>query len=298
MRHRAFVPLLIGLGTLVGPAWADEPTTPRRPRAEDLVPADERVTVGPIATHVVRRGASGPAVVLIHGLGSSTYTWRRNLNTLGAGCRVFARDLKGVGRTARPRDGQYHPAAHVARVREFLDGMGLEKPILVGNPLGGAAALQRALENPGRVGGLVLVDAAPLGLGSPSPPGRAGGPRLNPILFQAMIARGLVERGLKASHHDPSIVTPEMVEADDRPTTLDGAAEAMAAMVSPPAGAEPRELPPLRSLAIPVLIVGGPHDRGVPVAVADACNPLIIDFAPVVAKAAAPSRASSKDPGS
>lgn len=61
------------------------------------------------------------------------------------------------------------------------------------------------------------------------------------------------------------------VVAYDRPTTIDGATEALASMRNHPvADGPPKELLPLRSLAAPVLIVWCRHDRVIPVAVADA----------------------------
>lgn len=284
----AFVALA---GTTLPAATAQEDASlppasgpPAAPRGEDFAPPEEFVNVDGISTHFVARGDGHPAIVLIHGFGSNTYTWRKNLDGLADRFRVVAVDLKGFGLTEKPRDGQYHTAAYARHLEGFLDALKLERPILVGNSMGGAVALHLALTNPERVAGLVLVDSALPGSAPPrlDPPGepveaaeqapatRPAGLRLrpNPLLLRALITRPMIERGLRSSFRDPAIVTPEMIDAYFIPTTLDGAMEALAAMMNPPPEAFV-PLPPLESLRLPTLVVWGRHDRVIPVSVAD-----------------------------
>ncbi len=58
------------------------------------------------------------------------------------------------------------------------------------------------------------------------------------------------------------------MEAVDRPTAIDGAAEALAALLNPPPPTT--TLPPLRALKLPTLILWGKYDRVVPPAIGDA----------------------------
>ncbi len=279
-------------------ASSNAPVSPTL-RCEEFAPADEFVEVDGISTHFVARGDRGPVVVLVHGFGSNTYTWRQTLDALGDQFRLYAVDLKGFGLTERPRDDQYHAMAYAAHLLGFLDALRLERPVLVGNSMGGAVSLIVALQHPERVGGLVLVDAAmpdfqppELDLtdadhdGKPIEAGHGGGfegapasPRPvgmrfrpSPMLLRATITRRTLERGLRASFHDPSLVTPEMVEAYFLPSTIDGAMEALSAMFDPPAealAAAARLLPRLGGLRVPTLIVWGRHDRIIPVAFAE-----------------------------
>ncbi len=100
--------------------------------------------------------------MFVHGFGSCTYSWRKNLEPLAAkGFRTYAIDVKGFGLTAKPRDGQYHLAAFTEHLLAFLDAKGIERPVLVGNSMGGAVIARLALLHPDRVAGIVLVDAAP-----------------------------------------------------------------------------------------------------------------------------------------
>ena len=93
--------------------------------------------------------------------------------------------------------------------------------------------------------------------------------KVNPILFRALVTRDLVERGLKSSFRDPKTVTPEMIDAYYIPTTIDGAPEALAAMMSPTPEAAMPKMPPLSELKPKTLIVWGRHDGVLPLILAD-----------------------------
>ena len=252
------------------PAFVLEPVR----KIEDFAPPDEFVMVGSIKTHVVRRGTAGRPVVFVHGFGSNTYSFRLNVDALAGRHRVFALDLKGFGLTAKPKDGRYNLTAYTEHLLAFLDMMGLERPIVVGNSMGGAAAMRLELLNPGRLGGLVLIDAAPpYGFYAPNrPAGGPGGTAAPAAPFWSALARTLytrerIEAGLKGSFRDPKLVTPEMVEAYHRPITIEGGPEAMAVMFNP---APPQALPPLATLRCPTLIVWGRHDKVIPLTTSDA----------------------------
>jgi len=106
----------------------------------------------------------GPAVLLLHGLGSSLDTWRRNVQPLAdAGYRVLAPDLPGHGDSDKPVSLDYDPLATVDFTSRLLDALGVQKASLVGNSAGGLVATMFALEHPERTGRLALV--APGGLG-------------------------------------------------------------------------------------------------------------------------------------
>jgi len=108
-----------------------------------------------LSLHYVVEGR-GPAVVLVHGLGGFAESWRHNIGPLSTRATVYAIDLPGFGRSAKPRTGyglQYFARA----VRGFLDTMGVARASLVGHSLGGAVALTYALMHPARVERVALV---------------------------------------------------------------------------------------------------------------------------------------------
>ena len=113
---------------------------------------------GRVAYHEM---GQGPAVVLIHGGGPGAYgysNYRRNFEALAhKGLRVIVLDMPGFGQSDyRPNVGSLFDAP-AAAVREIADHLEIEKLSLVGNSLGGGAALRFALDNPDRADKLVLM---------------------------------------------------------------------------------------------------------------------------------------------
>jgi pimeloyl-ACP methyl ester carboxylesterase len=98
--------------------------------------------------------AAGPALVLLHGLPTSSWLWRRCLPGLAdrlPGWRIVAPDLPGYGRSA-PRPGA--GPRHLGRwLYELLRDLGVERFVLVGHDLGGLVALTDAAARTGRLAG-------------------------------------------------------------------------------------------------------------------------------------------------
>jgi pimeloyl-ACP methyl ester carboxylesterase len=87
----------------------------------------------------------GPPLVLVHGLMTSSYSWRYVLESLGRRYRVFAPDLVGAGLTDKPIDMRYS-VANVARfLVAYVRAVAKEPVYLVGNSLGGLYALRALL---------------------------------------------------------------------------------------------------------------------------------------------------------
>lgn len=123
---------------------------------------EERVEVAGITTRVLVAGHGDP-VVLLHADGENRTDWQWVLPGLSAQHRVYAPDLPGFGGTGTPADCS--PAFFERFVRHFLDVMRIDRAVLVGNSLGGLAALRVALNTPSRVSALCLVGSAGLGSG-------------------------------------------------------------------------------------------------------------------------------------
>ncbi|MFB7949390.1 alpha/beta fold hydrolase [Kitasatospora phosalacinea] len=103
--------------------------------------------------------ADGRPVLLLHGLAGHAGEWDALAAALAPGRRVVAFDQRGHGRSTR-RPERVDRAAYVADVLAVADGLGLERPLLLGQSLGGHTALLAAAAAPGRFGALVLVEAA------------------------------------------------------------------------------------------------------------------------------------------
>jgi pimeloyl-ACP methyl ester carboxylesterase len=102
----------------------------------------------------------GPDLVLLHGLGASSFSWRHNRTELARHFRVITPDLPGHGRSPAPPEEDYHLDALVRSVLDFLDWQGLDTVALGGNSLGGGLSLVLARERPARVSALVLLAPA------------------------------------------------------------------------------------------------------------------------------------------
>jgi pimeloyl-ACP methyl ester carboxylesterase len=124
----------------------------------DERPVSRVVELG-VPVHYMDYGGSGPAMVLIHGLGGAHVNWMAVGEKLARRARVVAIDLPGFGRTPTEGDSaSIH--ANRALLTRFVDrGMG-EPAILVGNSMGGLISLMTAAEAPASVSGLVLVNPA------------------------------------------------------------------------------------------------------------------------------------------
>ncbi len=95
-----------------------------------------------------------PPVILIHGAGSSHLVWPAELRRL-SGHRVLAVDLPGHGRSVGV--AQQTIAAYANQMVEFLSSIGLYRAVFVGHSMGGAVALELAIQHPAHVAGLGLI---------------------------------------------------------------------------------------------------------------------------------------------
>ena len=113
----------------------------------------------PVSYH---RLGEGPAVLLIHGITSSSRTWRSVMHGLAENHTVIAPDLLGHGRSAKPR-GDYSLGAYASGIRDLMALLEVPRATVVGHSLGGGIAMQFAYQFPERLDRLVLVDSGGLG---------------------------------------------------------------------------------------------------------------------------------------
>jgi pimeloyl-ACP methyl ester carboxylesterase len=221
--------------------------------------------------HRVRfvRTGQGPAVVLVHGFGSSLYTWRDVIPALAARHDVVALDLPGFGQSDQPADLSFEdfPGA----VLGLMDALGIEKASLVGNSMGGATVAVVAGRHPERVWALVLIDAAGFNLAPSEHPGvvRLTESSLAPLLSLLPGKRLLVETSLRQVFHDPAKVTPERLseylDAARRPGTLP-AIRSLGASLRDRSTVVEAALPRIQA---PTLVLWGGDDRWIPLAHAE-----------------------------
>jgi pimeloyl-ACP methyl ester carboxylesterase len=139
--------------------------TQTKPRAARRLPAED-FELKEIQLHghrvAYRCAGSGPAIVLVHGITSTSATWERVMPYLAADFTVIAPDLIGHGESAKPR-GDYSLGAYASGVRDLMVALGHESATYVGHSLGGGVVMQLAYQFPERCERLVLVDSGGLG---------------------------------------------------------------------------------------------------------------------------------------
>jgi pimeloyl-ACP methyl ester carboxylesterase len=114
------------------------------------------ISVNGETIHYVKEGA-GPAVVLIHSLGSSSRIWREQIAALQASFTVVAFDCRGHGQSSA--NGEVSMAAAASDLKALVDHLGVTRCHLVGLSMGGPIALLFNARWPGVVQSLVLADS-------------------------------------------------------------------------------------------------------------------------------------------
>ncbi|HRQ65848.1 MAG TPA: alpha/beta hydrolase [Xanthomonadaceae bacterium] len=119
----------------------------------------EFIDVDGARVHMRRIGA-GPPLLLIHGLGSCGADWAFQVPALAPHFELMLPDLPGSGHsTALPEGVTIDRMA--GRLWQSLDRLGVERPAVIGFSLGGAVALEMALQRPAAVARLALLNSLP-----------------------------------------------------------------------------------------------------------------------------------------
>jgi len=240
------------------PAWQ------RFPAGTPLVP--RFLSINGRHIRVVETGR-GPAVVLIHGLAASMYSWRYTLMPVSqAGYRVIAFDNLGFGFSDKPARG-YSNAQYVRLLFELLDSLGVSEAVLVGHSMGGEIAAEAALADPDRISGLVLVDAAGFGVRWPFMLRVARWPIIG-ALFDGFRGRSATARILKVIYADPSRVTAQDVDQYYAPLAEPGAGRALRGVLREFRFESLRQR--VDSIVAPTLVMWGGGDRLIPPTVGQA----------------------------
>ena len=127
---------------------------------------DEMVDLGDVQLRV-RFAGEGPPLLLIHGHPRTSATWHRVAPQLiTAGFTVVCPDIRGYGRSSKPiiRDDHRQQAKRAVAndLAELMSQFDLGQFAVVGHDRGGHVGFRLAMDHPGRVTGLVIIDAVPI----------------------------------------------------------------------------------------------------------------------------------------
>ncbi len=129
-------------------------------RAAAPLSVEHRVVHGHDRAYVL--AGRGPALLLLHGVGSNLRTWDRVIERLSRDHTVIAPDLLGHGESAKPR-ADYSLGGYANGLRDLLSILDIERATVVGHSFGGGVAMQFAYQFPERTERVVLVGSGGLG---------------------------------------------------------------------------------------------------------------------------------------
>lgn len=231
-------------------------------------PDSQFLEVGGLRVHLKRRGYGSPALVLLHGFGAGVFSWREVLAPLSRRQAVVAFGRPGFGLTERPLPGEwrgpnpYSADAQAQLTIDLLDRLGIREAVLIGHSAGGTIAALVALRYPERVRGLVL-ESTPI-YGDVGPPSwlrrvlrRVRLRRLGPWLLRTFKAWGVA--ALERAWHDPSRLTPEIIDGYTRPLRVKDWDRALweFTLASRPLSLATR----LSEIRVPTLVITGDDDQ-------------------------------------
>ncbi|MFZ2060064.1 MAG: alpha/beta hydrolase [Candidatus Binatus sp.] len=125
------------------------------------LPDDHQVIVGSMRFHYLDWGGTGTPILFLHGGGLTAHTWDCVAVMLRDRFRCVALDQRGHGDSEWSPTIDYRIAAHVGDIEGFIDSMRLERPILVGQSMGGLNSIAYATRHSDAMRAMVIVDVAP-----------------------------------------------------------------------------------------------------------------------------------------
>jgi pimeloyl-ACP methyl ester carboxylesterase len=212
-----------------------------------------------------------PPLLLVHGFGASTDHWRKNIQGLCDDFEVYAIDLLGFGRSAKP-EKQYTGNLWQNQLNDFITEIIGKPVILAGNSLGGYASLCVAANHPENTAGLVLINSAgpfltPDQVQKINPVQKFVGKMIQKLflqswgsflLFQYMRKKSVIRKTLEKVYLDKSAVTEQLVEEIYRPSCDPGAVKVFASVFKSPQGEKVDEL--LAKMQTRLLMIWGEGD--------------------------------------
>jgi len=200
-----------------------------------------------------------PTLLLVHGFSGDKDNWSFLAPYLTRDYHVVAPDLPGFGENERNPALAYDIAAQTARLKAFADALGLQRPHIAGNSMGGWIALRYALDYPDALASLILLDNAGVnGTNESDLQKQAANEDYNPLVLASLEdADRLVAMVVHKPSHIPQRLKPVLyADALRYRDQLDAAFWVIAT--------EMRDHPlndRLGEVKVPTLIIWGRHDR-------------------------------------
>lgn len=217
------------------------------------------------------RHGSGSPVLLVHGLyvGASSFEWRHTVDSLAERYSVFALDLLGFGRSARPAL-HYSPALYHALLADVITRLGRGPCAVVASSLSAAHLVALAARDPRHVAALGLV--APTGVVQLRERSSRlqwvthlllDAPVVGTTLYNGLSSPASVRQFLESTYVNPRLVTDGLVDAYVQSARQPGAKHAVRAFVGGRFNIDVRNA--FRRVRQPTLVLWGEGARHNPV---------------------------------
>jgi pimeloyl-ACP methyl ester carboxylesterase len=204
-----------------------------------------------------------PAIVMLHGFGSSLDTWEPWARALDSQHRVVRYDMPGAGLSPPDSTGDYTDARAIAVLAALMDQLGFQRASLIGNSIGGRVAWKFAALKPERVTKLVLI--SPDGFASPGfEYGRAPNVPAAVAILKYVLPKPLMRMNLAPAYGDPSRLTEATIDRYYDLMRAPGVRGAMIDRMKQTILEDPAPL--LRRITAPILLLWGEKDGMIPVA--------------------------------
>jgi len=226
-------------------------------------PADLRTVLG-TRLHVRDSGPrQAPAVLMVHGFGSSLHTWDAWADVLEDEWRIIRLDLPGAGLSGPDITSDYTDERSHALLIALLDQLGVQRATVVGHSIGGRIAWSFAAQQPERVDKLVLV--APDGFASPGfEYGSAPEVPASLALMRYVLPESILRMNLEVAYGDPSRLSDELAQTYHDLLRAPGNRDALLQRLQQTVLRNP--VPLLEQVQVPVLLMWGEADGMIPVA--------------------------------
>lgn len=160
MNKKSFITCMLLAAVFAG-CGADQSKPSKPAMSVQDVSTDKYLNVNGLNIRYKDEGRrTGRTLVLLHGFTSSLETWDGLVEALGKDYRIIRFDLPGHGLTGPDPNSRYSHEDFVRIVHGLISQLKLDKPVLVGNSMGGNTAWRYAATYPQDLSGLILIDAS------------------------------------------------------------------------------------------------------------------------------------------
>lgn len=154
----------------------------------------------------------GRPLLLMHGFGSSGYSFKNLLEPLSQKFKVYNLDLKGFGNSPKPKDHRYSVYDQAILVSQFIKNHNLKDVTLIGHSYGGGVALSLALMDQENINKMVLIDPAAYNQYIPTLIRRIQIPVIGPAAFYLFPSSYEVKESYRYAFYDKQKIEKDTIE--------------------------------------------------------------------------------------